>query len=252
MLREHLTPRSAATRPSRGFSLVEMLLVVLLLGLVCGAIYRQMAVVQQRARTEQVKLDYLQESRDFVDQFFRDINQIGYPSGRMIDQSVAWVPALQNPLMNDQRLATGLVRADVNEIRFEGDMYGNGTIQSIVYKVNGSGTCQLCLQRSQVNKQSVAPLAQNTDWGTEINDVDTTQPIFSYFDTNGVAVAVPADVQTNPAALASIKTVQIKLRLTNPNVVDPKTGQAIEMTFEGEVSLNNCSLAANSQPMSCF
>src|SRR5262252_2406514 len=99
MNQDHSTCRSAATRHSRGFSLVEMLLVVLLLGLVCGAIYRQMAVVQQRARTEQVKLDYLQESRDFVDQFFRDINQIGYPSGRMIDQSVAWVPALQNPLM---------------------------------------------------------------------------------------------------------------------------------------------------------
>jgi hypothetical protein len=30
-----------------------------------------------------------------------------------------------------------------------------------------------------------------------------------------------------------------------------KTNKAIQTSFEGEVSLNNCSMAALSQPMSC-
>jgi hypothetical protein len=34
-------------------------------------------------------------------------------------------------------------------------------------------------------------------------------------------------------------------------VMDPKTHQPIETNFEGEVSLNNCSMAASGAPMSC-
>src|SRR5215471_18373208 len=251
MTSHRLIRKSNARAGSRGFSLVEVLLVVLLLGVVCGVIYRQMAVVQQRARTEQVKLDYLQESRDFVDQFFRDINQVGYPSGRMVDQTALWVPALKNPLMNDQRVATGIVKAGATEIWFEGDMFATGTVQSVVYKVNGSGTCGLCLQRSQVNKANGSPLAPNLDWGTEVNDVNNAV-VFSYFDTNGNRIATPVDILTNPDVIATIKTVQINLRITNPNVIDQKTGQPIEMTFQGEVSINNCSLATILKPMSCL
>ena len=244
--------RNSNNARSRGFSLVEVLLVVLLLGVVCGVIYRQMAVVEQRSRTEQVKLDYQQEARDFVDQFFRDINQVGYPSSRMIDQTALWVPALQKPPMNDQRVATGLVRAGANEIRFEGDMFATGTVQSVVYMVNGDGKCPLCLQRSQINKINASPLAQfPQNWGTEVNDV-VSNVIFSYFDTNGNQVAVPVDITTNPDVIATIKTVQINLRITNPNVIDQKTGQPIEMTFQGEVSINNCSSAQILKSMSCL
>jgi thiamine biosynthesis lipoprotein ApbE len=41
------------------------------------------------------------------------------------------------------------------------------------------------------------------------------------------------------------------LLIRNNNVMDPKTGQPIETTFQGEVSLNNCSMAASGQAMSC-
>ena len=58
-------------KQASGSSLVELLVVLLILGVVTGAIYAQISAVQQRGRTEQVKLDYMQESRDFVDQFFR-------------------------------------------------------------------------------------------------------------------------------------------------------------------------------------
>ncbi|HEY6971427.1 MAG TPA: prepilin-type N-terminal cleavage/methylation domain-containing protein [Candidatus Angelobacter sp.] len=251
MTQYRLFRKSTAKARSRGFSLVEVLLVILLLGVVCGVIYRQMAVVQQRARTEQVKLDYLQESRDFVDQFFRDINQVGYPSSRMVDQTAAWVPALKKPPMNDPRIATGLVRAGDNEIWFEGDMFATGTVQSVVYMVNGDGKCPLCLQRSQVDKQNGGPLGQNPVWGTEVNDV-ATNVIFTYFDTNGNKVATPVDINTNPDIMATIKTVQINLRITNPAVIDQKTGQPIEMAFQGEVSINNCSSAAILKSMSCL
>jgi prepilin-type N-terminal cleavage/methylation domain-containing protein len=238
-----------------GFSLLEMLLVVAILGIVTGGILAQMDIAQQRASSEQVKLDNFQEARDFVDQFFRDVNQIGYPNSRMIDTtSASWAPALAVPLINDSRLAVGLVKIDANELRFEGDMKGDGVIQSVIYQINGSGACTLCFQRSQIDKISADPLTgQAQNWGTEVNDV-AVPAIFSYFKADGTQITtLPVDISTPGGAqiIASIKTIKISLTIRNPSVLDQKTLQAIETNFEGEVSLNNCSMAAAGAPMSC-
>ena len=86
-----------------------------------------------------------------------------------------------------------------------------------------------------------------------MNDV-LSSPIFSYFKADGTQVTgLPVDLSTSggPAILASIKTIQVSLLIRNPSVLDPKTKQPIETTFQGEVSLNNCSMAASGAPMSC-
>jgi len=244
-----------AGNPQRGFSLIEMMVVVLILGVVSAGLFVQIDTAQQRAFSEQIKLDNFQEARDFVDQFFRDVNQIGYPNSRQVDTtSASWSPALASPLINDNRLAIGLVKIDANEIRFEGDMNGDGVVQSVVYMVNGSGSCSLCLQRSQADKVSADPLTgQTANWGTEVNDV-ISNPIFSYFKADGTQVTtLPQDISTASGAqiIASIKTIQVSLLIRNNTVLDPKTRQPIETTFQGEVSLNNCSMATSGAPMSC-
>jgi prepilin-type N-terminal cleavage/methylation domain-containing protein len=244
-----------------GFTLLELLLVLGILGLVTGAVFSQMGVAQQRMTTEGVKLDDFQEARDFVDQFFRDINQIGDPNPRIADtSSLLWSPGLTkltppsppwsvwtSPYINDNRFAMGLVMVDNSQLRFEGSVNGIGTVQSVIYGVNGSGSCPLCLQRSQVDKITADPLTgQTPNWGTEVNDVVSTV-IFRYFLTDGTELTTfPVDYTTQAGAqqLANIKTIQINLTIRNPKVMDQKTGQPIESTFEGEVSLNNCSMAA--------
>jgi prepilin-type N-terminal cleavage/methylation domain-containing protein len=255
--------KSQAGSRQGGFSLLEMMVVLLILGIVSAGLFVQIDNAQQRAFSEQVKLDNFQEARDFVDQFFRDINEIGYPNARMVDTtSLSWSPALTtqiaytwaNTYINDNRLAMGLVKIDANEIQFEGDMNGNGVVQSVLYMINGSGNCSLCLQRSQTAKMSGNPLTgQTQNWGTETNDV-ISNPIFSYFQANGTQItSLPVDISTSGGAqiIASIKTIQISLLIRNNAVLDPKTRQPIETTFEGEVSLNNCSMASPGAPMSC-
>jgi hypothetical protein len=74
---------------------------------------------------------------------------------------------------------------------------------------------------------------------------------------NGTQITPPAspggyDINNNGQQLASVKTIHISLTIQDPNVTDPKTHQQIQTSFEGEVSLNNCSLAASAvPPMSC-
>jgi len=255
-----------AGSPQGGFSLIEMMMVLLILGIVSAGLFMQIDTAQQRAFSEQVKLDNFQEARDFVDQFFRDINQIGYPNSRMVDAStgLSWTPPLvsqttyswASPYINDNRLAMGLVKIDASAIQFEGDMNGNGAVQSVTYMINGSGNCNLCLQRSQTAKVSGNPLTgQTQNWGTETNDV-LSNPIFSYFQADGTQIpntSLPMDISTstNAKIIASIKTIKISLLIRNNAVLDPKTRQPLETTLEGEVSLNNCSMASSGAPMSC-
>jgi prepilin-type N-terminal cleavage/methylation domain-containing protein len=243
-----------------GFTLLELMIVLLILGIVTGAVFSQMGAAQQRMSAEQTKIDDLQQARDFVDQFFRDINQIGDPNFRIFDiSSWATAPISQtnylwtSPYINDSRFAIGLTKIDANELHFEGSVNGVGTVQSVIYMLNGSGTCALCMQRSQVDKANGDPLGQATNWGTEVNDVQTTT-VFTYFKYDGTQVTgLPIDYTTsaNAQILASVKTIHISLRIQNPQVLDHQTGQPIETSFEGEVSLNNCSMAFTGQAMSC-
>ena len=264
----------------RGFTLLELLIVIVILGLIAGAVFSQMGDAQTRLSAEETKLDDFGQARDFVDQFFRDINQIGNPNIRMFDTtSVSFSPALSqqvngcvttpasctyswaNAYINDNRFAVGLTKIDQNEIHFEGSVNGTGTVQSVIYKINGSGTCALCMQRSQIDKISGDPLlGQNAaNWGTEVNDVQTT-PVFRFFEYDGTEITssstcpLPVSYSTSQACaqeLANVKTIQINLTIRNPNIIDQRTGLAIETSFEGEVSLNNCSMVASGQNVSC-
>jgi hypothetical protein len=158
--------------------------------------------------------------------------------------------------INDPRVAVGLVKISPTSIWFEGDINGTGVVQEVRYKINGSGNCGLCFQRSTIAKANAAPLTQTGgDWGTEVNDLTTTT-IFTYFDVNGNQIVPPAEpvgfvLGTDGPQLASVKTIHISLTIQDPSVTDPKTHQQIQTSFEGEVSLNNCSLAATANPMSC-
>jgi prepilin-type N-terminal cleavage/methylation domain-containing protein len=219
-----------------GSTLIELMVAIAILSVVSGAILSQLGQASQRIGAEQVKVDNFDEARDFVDQFFRDINQIGYPNGHI--QTA--------PSQSSSAVAVGLVKISATSVWFEGDINGSGVVQSVQYMINGSGACTLCLQRSAIPKVDLTlPLAQTgTDWGTEVNDLTTTT-IFTYFDTNGNQVtALPADIANNPATIASVKTIHISLTIQNNAVMDPKTHQPIQTSFEGEVSLNNCSMAA--------
>jgi type II secretory pathway pseudopilin PulG len=241
------TPININRRAAResGSTLVELMIAIAILAVVTGAILSQLGTASQRISAEQVKVDNFDEARDFVDQFFRDINQIGYPNGRIVSFA---------PTISDSRVAVGLVKISATSIWFEGDINGTGVVQSVQYMINGSGACPLCLQRSAVPKVTANPLTGQAaaDWGTEVNDLTTTT-IFTFFDSNGNQItALPADINSNGAVLATVKTIHISLTIQNNAVLDPKTGQAIQTSFEGEVSLNNCSMAASGlPPMSC-
>src|SRR5437763_7925005 len=120
---------TAIRRNDRGHTLVELLVAVGVLGLVTAGVFGQLNTAAQRIYTEQVKVDNFDQARDFVDQFFRDINQIGSPNGRI----VSFLPMNNLPVAQaDSRVAVGLVKISPTSIWFEGDTTGTGVVQEVM------------------------------------------------------------------------------------------------------------------------
>jgi prepilin-type N-terminal cleavage/methylation domain-containing protein len=234
---------------SQGFSLVELLVVMLVMSVIVGAVVNQMAVTMQRSRAEQAKVDIFQESRDFVDQFVRDVHETGYPSIRMFDTS-SWATAPLSPIYTEPKLAAGITFIGPSEITFEGDVEGDAMVDTVDYNLLATGNNCPCLRRGAIDKASGSAVFSN-----EVQNVQsagtTADPIFVGYTATGTAVT-SADMTTvaGRQALATIKTVQIRLK-TKAGVVDPQTHQAAETTLSGQVAIVNCSLTADSQTNSC-
>jgi prepilin-type N-terminal cleavage/methylation domain-containing protein len=154
-----------------GFTLIELMIVCAVLAIVLGAVFQGINTVIQRSQSEQVKVDLTQSGREFVDEFERDLHQAGYPNCRMVTTFVAGLPyncpadATQPAVASNTAVAVGLVYVDNTKIIFEGDMEGDGIVDSVEYKlvdVNGTNppvSCPCTLQRNQIAKLPATPWA---------------------------------------------------------------------------------------------
>lgn len=256
-----------ASRSQRGFSLLEMIIVVSILTIVMGGIFGMMNTAQKRYSVEDTKLDLQQESREFLDQVIRDLHQTGFPNARMYDWS---------PTTSSDKVAAGLVRVSHSDIWFEGDVNADGTVDVVRYKlIPSGGTCPCTLERSQgVKVDGTAPESQGTGGGTtEVQRVlnsygsansplsiagstmgttnDTlyaaykAAPIFEFYDQNGVIVSgIPNDLSTagtgnNTAMLASIRSIRVTIN-TFASSLDQQNRSypALSMTSSARIANN--------------
>lgn len=219
-----------------GFSLIELMMVLLILTIMMGAIFSQIRNVQARSAAEQTKLDMFQESREFMDQLERDLHEAGYPNSRNYGSNMV-VNGINEPAN-----AVGLVKVDVNELWFEGDVDGDGVVDSVQYQYDASSTGCPCLKRSQVQKVAGSPLTQGSSFQTEVQNVQNPTSIFSAYKADGSAVTLPVDILSAPDQIGAIKTVRIQLNVQSKQF-DLQTRQFPQVTLTNTVSLNNCSQA---------
>jgi type II secretory pathway pseudopilin PulG len=233
-----------------GFSLMELMLVLVIVISISAAIFQAINVTTQRSSTEQIKLDMFQEAREFMDQMSRDLRQAGYPNIHNIDFA-ALTPTVLSPLINDHRFAGGLIEVDTGDLWFEGDVDGSGIVSVVRYHLDTSVSngCP-CLRRSVVAKADGAPLS-NTDfvYQVEVQGVQNTS-IFSAYN-NGTADGLPVTIGTaSGTTIASVDTVQATLSLISA-VPDPQTRKYPTTTLVTTVRMNNCSQAAIGYKTSC-
>jgi prepilin-type N-terminal cleavage/methylation domain-containing protein len=186
-------PRRRQIRVPRqaGFSLLELLIVVAILTIVMTAVFNGINQITQRSQAEQVKVDLTQEGREFVDEFERDLHQAGYPNCRMVATGSANCPAdytlTGTPVAKNSAVAAGLVYVSSTRVVFEGDVDGDGVVDTVWYQLVDSagnypptGTCPCTIQRGQKQKvNSYYPLdtQQQPNFTQELqNVVNSGQP----------------------------------------------------------------------------
>ncbi len=177
-----------------------MTIVCAILTIVLAAIFVVVNTSIQRSQAEQVRVDLVQEGREFMDEFERDLHQAGYPNCRMVSANgTVNCPADNNTTEgNSIYVAAGIVHLDSTKIIFEGDVDGDGAVDSIQYALLDSagnnpptGTCPCSIRRSQVQKSaSYTSLTQPPVWTQELqNVVNSGQPTGNAAYGGGVSIS---------------------------------------------------------------
>jgi prepilin-type N-terminal cleavage/methylation domain-containing protein len=249
-MRKRQTPRP---RNSRGFSLVEMVIVVAILVTVTGIILAGISQMATRNAAVAGKVDTMQETRDFIDQVVRDIHNAGYPS------SIVFVGA--PPCTGNAGVACGIVSFSNTHVEYEGDLDSSGTVQHIFLNVlpGNGGTCPCTLQRGVLTKATVVanPAAVPTYY-TEVNGIInsgngagasnygvtlsgpgnytayTTADVFDAYDVNGASISGPC----TGAACVSIRSLQISANVV-PDYSDLTTKTFPVIVVTSKARLNN-------------
>jgi prepilin-type N-terminal cleavage/methylation domain-containing protein len=231
----------AAKGRSRGYTLLELLIVLVILVTVTGAVFEQINGMQKKAGSEAMKLDMNQQAREFLDQTVRDLHMAGYPGASMYS----------NPLLHPSQVAAGLVRVSPTEILLEGDVNNDGNVYSvdIAYVANDPNdpNCP-CIRRSAQAKVDADSFSQPSNPNyTETQRVFppgagaglSGEDLFAYYDQNGNAINIGTgvDLHTAPDTIASIKTVKINLSLLT-NQRDPASGGFISTSMSATSRLN--------------
>jgi type II secretory pathway pseudopilin PulG len=218
-----------------GFSLIELILSAALLLLLMAGVFSQVAKMQKFSNTEEKKRDMFQNVREALDQMNRDIHASGFPNKSQYNMTGTYTGAGTNPLpgyssqtvLNSSLVANrGLVIAAPNEIMFEGDVDGDGVVDSVAYTFCDSAAlvapCTAamvlnykcpCLLRGQIKKvNGSTPAAQPTLANMNVvlesliapaGNLETSipPPMFLFYDSNGSL--------TN--TLTQIKTVKVSV-----------------------------------------
>ena len=158
-----------------GFTLIEMLVVATVLVVLMGVVFSYVGKMQRTYKAEETKVDATEETRTFFDGLARELHQAGYPSKNMYAPGL--LLATSN---NDSRVAVGLVKVSASDLWFEGDIDGDGVVESIRYTlfdnagntISNASVCPCTLKRSQIVKaNNTAPTAQATNYTSELDRV---------------------------------------------------------------------------------
>ena len=270
-----LTKNSEARSASRdfspvedGFSLIEMMIVILVISIIMGAVMKSINITQQASASQQVKLDLTQQAREFVDQLSRDLRSAGFPNVRNMDKTAVDLnvngvcgDGTTNSLFSpcDPSNGVGVIKIDNGTLWFAGDVDGtagaNGTAQVkiIRYDYVAAGAGCPCLRRTEYvrtvyqdplnDANTTAATAQLEIQGIQ-NNVNGGDPIFiAYNSTTGNPVALPVDFDNNASTLAVINSIKVVLAVQS-QYMDAVTKSFPITRVTATISLGNCSEAA--------
>jgi len=256
--------RQGFQKPERGFSLIEMLVVVLVLTIIMGGVFKSINVTQQTSNQQQMRLDLTQQAREFVDQITTDLRSSGYPYkrnmtlGTVNPNSPNAAPFNTFVSAYDPNNAPGLIYVANNALWFagavdgsNGAVVGTANVKIVRYDYVAGGTGCPCLRRTEFTRNGGDPLtdAQNPGGAPAQLEIQGVQggttaadPIFTVYDATGNPIALPIDFDNNAATLASVNSLKVSLTVQS-QIKDFTGGQPVTTVVSSMALMNSCSEA---------
>ena len=264
---QHRQQTSMRCGTQSGFSLIEMMVVVLVITVIMGAVFKSINLTQQTSRSQQIRLDLTQQSREFVDQISGDLRNSGYPYKRnmalgVVDpNNTSAAPFNTYASAYDPYNAPGLIYVDNGSLWFAGAVDGTtstsqaGAANVLIVRYDyvpaaGGAGCP-CLRRTEFPRNGGDPYldAQNTGGAIKQLEIQGIQggttaadAIFTVYDATGNPIALPIDFDTNAQTLASINSLKVVLTVRSQS--KDSNGETPVTTVVSSMSLmNSCSEA---------
>jgi prepilin-type N-terminal cleavage/methylation domain-containing protein len=194
--------KNRKTESQRGFSLIELMLVLAILTTVIGVLTDGMMQVEKKSASDVNKVGVAQESRQFMDQILRDLRQCGFPGLAIFDPATG-------ATSSSNYVANGLISFSSTAIQFEGDIDGSGVSEVYIQVVApASGTCPCSLQRGTTSKANYLT-GGTPQYYTELDGL-MSQSVFTAYKYDGTAYNSSTD------ALSSIKNIGLTLYVRSP------------------------------------
>ncbi len=252
-------------RAESGFSLIEMMVVLLVMMVIMGSVFKSINLTQQTSRSQQIRLDLTQQSREFVDQISGDLRNSGYPYKRNMSLGVvdpnnaSAAPFNTYASAYDKYNAPGLIYVDNGSLWFAGAVDGTSStsqpgaanVMIVRYDYVATGNNCPCLRRTEFLRNGGDPLLDAQNPGTAVAQLEVqgiqggttaADAIFTVYDATGNPIALPSDFDNNAQTLASINSLKVALTVRSQS--KDFNGETPVTTVVSSISLmNSCSEA---------
>jgi prepilin-type N-terminal cleavage/methylation domain-containing protein len=224
----------------RGFSLLELLIAIGILGVLMGAAVRLSNTLVRTNDRVAANIDTVQQGRQFMDQVAADIHMAGYPNYVMINHSnntdqTYWAGDTGG------KSQSGVISATTTQFQFEGDVDNSGNISEVVLQLCVAGTnctapaastdCPCTMRRGTLPKSTyVANPSASPAYYTELSNVMNWN-VFTYWSYNG-------HQWDTTQAMDNLRAVEVRLQVRAQNK-DPQTNSYPVVTLDSEVKLSN-------------
>lgn len=220
----------ASRTRSAGFTLIEMMVALVILGVIVGAVVMVSNSLVRANNTMSTNVDMIQQGRQFMDQIANDIHMAGYPNYYMIDHTDTsdqskWAGASTGVS------PSGVISATSTSLQFEGDIDNSGTISEVYLQLYvPSGGCPCTMRRGTLSKSVYLAGTSNPSYYTELANV-MNQDVFSYWDYDG-------NSWSSSEALVNLRAVRLKLQVQS-TYKDMATEKYPVVTLDSTVKLSN-------------
>ena len=181
-----LAPHGHSCRnQTSGFSVVELLVVLVVFGIVSGMVFSSMGRGQETADIAKQEGFMTANLEDIFALFNSEIRTIGFPPESYFDSEY-----LQNPATPKNLVSHGLISMGPLSMEFEGDINGNGKVDYVRYYLTGSSPpYALCRLAGELHADGSLPGGSPQKLSEQVENLE-----FAFFSISGIPTAYVKDV----------------------------------------------------------